>query len=1247
MDNKNANPWVNQLEKDVIDSMIVDYKLTSQNSVRITNEDYEKIFESLLKEEKIKISNSYFEGKNLDSVLLKLAAKSEKWYETHSIHTLYATFGLLDYYSDYAREKVLTAPLVFVPVKISKENGNYYISSINKEVRLNDALIHKLLKEFKISLKYPLDKNFSLGQYLYFVAVKIKALSWSVNNGCFLANFDLTSHDKRMFILDNNEKINSNNLVKNITYFNSEFFNFRRNQKTRINSRYLSLLDTDFDEYRIVKKIADRENLYVRTSSKINELHLLKNSLEAFLLNGSKALVVYENQSQYQRLKEMIENSSMAPYYLDFNSVSTNKKDLLKTLADYDSYRNRPGLTNEDLGESIKEYYDLKNKYKQIINSLRVSNPPMNLSLNKMLEQYYRFNKYPDLSITIPNIAHIDNQKIDEYISAIGDFKNSAQSIKNSIKDHPFYGFSRKRMVKEDYKPLQENIILLSEQLKILKSHINNLHRRFGFPMPQTLKQLKAEFNMVAILSDTENLPPLSWFKDENLQQSYNLVLDIQKTIDENTNLAHELEETYTSDVFKISNDMIQLFVTSSYTPKDVTLVNTKFKKSSRLTENKMVEMMISLDLYRTRERQIEDKIQNLPISFKSYYSDRNFDIAKIEQLLTQVKEYRRNVKYLTNHNVDISKFDVTKFDDTTLMKSLLDFRYFLQREFNTTLDSVEILQSYFDKKICNFGEMDLKAFYNKMVDASLHFASINEYLDFYLARIKLNKLIDKLGDELFELDLVKESEQIFLKAFYRQLIDYTINQNSILTDFSFANFLEEMKRNEELSCKRIEAMQNLFINNVQKYLHNNGLNLKNYELPFITSAYENPSSVPLKTIAYEARESIYNLKSLLLCPIEEVPSLLTNEIYHFDCVFVLPSKETLMKDAIGVLALGDQFIVFDEDYLKGTFEDAKKPLLDKESFLFAASKCYEKVEYISTSYDAKGLNNERRSSEFKSYLYNRLEQDGFEIVKDAKTKSGYIDLLVRPVKSKLATGIIIDKLSSNSLEAALQSIEKTDNEIRDLGYIPCRVIPLSFYMNEEEYMALKHFIVINSDELGDIPSKKTTSKLAMEVLFKHYLSPREVFYMIDDKAHKPLESIVEKIIELSAPLKKDELLNLFENQDKINALLDEMVKGQKIAIKDDFLYLIDHNIEFRTVTRNTKEFRDINNITDIELKTGIIKIVNNLKEIEVDVVVKMILLSLGYQKAKMSSITRLNGIIDELAEKQIILKRDNVLLKA
>ena len=107
------------------------------------------------------------------------------------------------------------------------------------------------------------------------------------------------------------------------------------------------------------------------------------------------------------------------------------------------------------------------------------------------------------------------------------------------------------------------------------------------------------------------------------------------------------------------------------------------------------------------------------------------------------------------------------------------------------------------------------------------------------------------------------------------------------------------------------------------------------------------------------------------------------------------------------------------------------------------------------------------------------------------------------------------------------------------------------------------------------------------------------------------------------------------------------MVKEQKIAIKDDFIYLIDHNIEFRIVARNTKEFRDIDSITDIELKTGIIKIVNNLKEIEADVVVKMMLLSLGYQKARMSSITRLNGIIDELAEKQIILKRDNMLLKA
>ncbi len=1245
--NTNADLWIKKLEDDVVDTHVVNFKLTDKNSVRITNEDYEKVFKLLLSKEKVKISDSYFDEKNDNTTLYNLVSQARDTYESHSVHTLYATFGLLDYYKDYNKEVLASAPLVFVPVKLVEENGKCYISSVNKEIRLNDALIFKMLKEKKVSLEYPLDKNFSLSEYLYYVAVKVQPLGFSVNNGCFLTRFDLNYHDKRVFAMDHIANISNTNIVKNLTYFNSEFFNFKKTDKTRINSRYLALLDTDFDEYRIVKKIAARENLFVRTSSKVNKLHLLENSIEAFLLNSNKVLVAYENQEQYKELKEMIEKSAFKAHYLDLNSVNTDKKELLLSLTDYDRYVTTAPFNTEYLGDHLKEYYDLKNRYKQLINSLRVSNPSLNISLNKMLEQYYRFYNHPDINLNISNISRIDDVKLTIYMRAIENFKTAASHLNGSIKSHPFYGFSRSTMLKEDYVPLRKSILTLSEQIKYLQSYINTLNSRFGFPVAKTLKQLKAELNMLTMLRNKENCP-LSWFNDENLDKNFQNVLDVQKSINTNKEREKELENSYGREVFKISDDQVQIFVTNSYTPKDIAAVNVILSKNHRLNEQQMIEMMITLDSYRTKERDIDDRLSKIPYSFKSFYHNRCFDIEVIRKYIKNILEYRYNVKYLENAGIDLSKFDLMALEDATKYQNLMKFRSSLQKKFNETLDHVEILQSYFDENTCNFGEIELKDFYHRMIKASNNFSSINDYLDLYLARVKLNKMIDGLGDQLFDIDLANESESIFLKAFYRQTIEQLAKENPLLKEFSFIDFIEEMKKNDELSEKRDLVIDSLLNNNVQKYLHNNGLNLKKFEAKYASTNYENADRIPLKSLTYETRDSIFNLKGLILCPINEVQTLLNNETYHFDGAFVLPTHDTMMKDVLSIFALADQYIVFDDNYIKGNLSDQKFEKPVRDSLIDSASKCFETVNFLSKAYETSGLSLKANATEFKTYLFDRLEKDGFEIIKDAKTETGFIDILVRPVNSRRAVAICIDRLLSHSLESSLKSIQMSEKEIRDLKYIPYRIIPIFFFLNsDEEYNRLRHFIIVNTDLNGTIKRKKVTNKLAMEVLFDHYISPRETYYMIDDKMHKSLSEIVKIVIEQTAPVNKGYLLKVFSNDDDaVERILEEMLNEQLIAIKDDFIYVIGRNIEFRIVERNTKEFRPIDSVSNIELKSAITKIVLTFKEIEEDTVVKMILLSLGYKKAPESAYNKLVELVDALAAKERIIKRDNVLYK-
>ena len=79
------------------------------------------------------------------------------------------------------------------------------------------------------------------------------------------------------------------------------------------------------------------------------------------------------------------------------------------------------------------------NDFKKFINALRKNNEPLNLSINKAIDEYYSLDKYPDILIDIPNVNLIDDKQLSEYLQYISSFTSSIEDLKCNYLDHPFY----------------------------------------------------------------------------------------------------------------------------------------------------------------------------------------------------------------------------------------------------------------------------------------------------------------------------------------------------------------------------------------------------------------------------------------------------------------------------------------------------------------------------------------------------------------------------------------------------------------------------------------------------------------------------------------------------------------------------------------------------------------------------------------------------------------------------------------
>ena len=477
--------WIKEIEELVNSSKELNFNASDNNSLKIVSNQMEDIFSYLSMNYPAKIVNLDLKDKTINKaigeylystseekrslifsssdkeeqreILFSLIKENDENYKNYSTNSLYISFGVLDYYDSKNRKEVKSAPLVFMPIKVTYDENKkqFSIRQINKELYLNLALINFLRKTKKIDISYPINSRFSILEYLSFVANKVHLLRWSVNNATFISTFDLSIHKTLEDLILKQEKIATLPLVKSISYFNSEFFNFNNLDLTPLNKKLLTILSIDNDETTILQKIVNRESLFIRTDNEYNKFHLLNATLSSFLLNNKKVLITYSDSDSKERFLSNLDES-LKPYFLDLNKESLNKNMLIDRLNDFEIDRltidTLDSYTSQDV---LNNYYETKNGFKKIINALRKKHEPFSFSINELIERYYSLTNNM-VSVEIPHINEITKESLEDYIYDIRDFSNTIKKLGCFYKDHPFYGFNKSTMMQEEYGPLKK-----------------------------------------------------------------------------------------------------------------------------------------------------------------------------------------------------------------------------------------------------------------------------------------------------------------------------------------------------------------------------------------------------------------------------------------------------------------------------------------------------------------------------------------------------------------------------------------------------------------------------------------------------------------------------------------------------------------------------------------------------------------------------------------------------------------------
>ena len=1260
-DNNTLSNWIQELEKKIKDSNLLDFSIDNINSLRIMKDDFISLFNDTLKAKSFNICkldnflslsqaiSSY--GKNYElkgnelftnlnekeqqEVLKNIKEKQDEEYTLSSTINTYLCFGLLRYTLDVFASSSKQAPLIFVPVKLSydEETKTYSFKGIEGEIYVNNLLLTRIKKVRRIDLSYPIDENFSISDYLYYISIKIQTLNWNLSNYVFLSNFDLSTYEDYLLIKDHQEEINSHEIIKKISYFNAEFNKFKEENKKPLDSKFLSLLDMNNEEYHILKMISMRDNLFIRANNQDAKIHLLSNTLLSYVLNNHKTLVVYSKEEEKEELLHYIEDQGYLDYVCDLNPLNVNKMDLLSDIVNYDKKllpynKVKQSLVNDD----IQDYYNYKNNYKKLANSLRTIDNPIHISLNKLVNEYYRLDKYPLINITLMEPNRLTNEDLSRYMNYILEFGKKITALGCPINEHPFYGFERKIMKKEDYKEFKTSATELSLVTHDIQILIDLGYKKYHYPRPTNLKEIKALLNVLSFIDDYDG--KIEWINDEKIKNKYNELSLIRATIETLNKKRLELINKYTRKIQYISEEIINEYLKDK-NPK----VKQKIRKllGKQVPLSKIDGIVDELNTYYSKIH--ETKV--LTETHDEYMINlmRNNELNILENHIRQIFKYRSSLRQIKDNNdFDASKFIKNK-DKTRLLE-----RRALQNAYNKLLKNTTIIQKYINKDLYYFKDMNLDKYEEKVTSIAKNFIKINDYTSYYQALLETNEFIPSLGNELIKAGSPKDFKNIFLKKFYYDVINERITSNKLLKENTRTKFYEELSKYSYSDEKRKEMITRVISYNIDSYLKRNLLRLRQEESDYIYQFIaKNPKLVSSNMITTKAKSSLYNTKPIVLVPYKLVSRLLKDDLYKYDLCVFLPRKHMNMIDILPCLVKSSTCIVFDEDYVSSDPRKSIKYELRQfdNNFIENCKNSYRIYSYTSDTRNII-IHNSPLDTFTKLHIAKYLVDRGFDVRVDYPIKTYIIDILVRVPNTKNTIAIELNHLPYNSTEDTANSFQLEDNLIQDLGFIPYRIFTVSYFFNEEiENSSLIDFIVKKSDIIDQEKIKKKEI-LLMDYLFKPYTDPHLIYYRINKNL--TMDEIISKMIDECAPINIHELSNIVSFN--VRGSVKRLTQNEIIYVEDNFIYKNNAPVEFRRVNRDENILRTIKNVSKKEIYDAIYKIVKHQIAIDQEIVIKMILLSLGYKKMNKENTDYIISCIDFLLKEKIIFNVGTTLYR-
>jgi hypothetical protein len=563
---------------------------------------------------------------NTEKVLFQTRLKARTYLQEQGVNVLHATFGMLRWTEKEGDEKVISSPLVLLPVQLDKKAFNpYALTRSGDEAVLNPALVLKMRNEQGIDLPpLPEDvEDFDIESYLKLVDLSIaKRKGWHVDRESYMGIFSFTKLAMYEDLRANEDMAAAHPIVRALAGDPSQLPTApkdlpaaeRLDEAVKPEDSHI-VLDADSSQLEAIEAVRRGTNLVLQGPPGTGKSQTIANLISECLWAGKTVLFVSEKMAALEVVKKRLDSCRLGDFCLELHSNTPNKGEVIASLGRTLDTNGRAKDVDVSELEKLAGVTERLNAY---VHFLHMKMGSLGFSAFDVYGRLAQLHEVPDLAFKMSDPFDLDRKSVDAMESSLERLVGR-KDVLSVRKSHPWHD-------------VELDVTDMGRQQEFLHS----LETLLG-GIDQTMPDL-------AVLAETARIPtPLS-------------MAEARRTI--------ELVDMIVTTPFPLKNWL------------DLSHIDELIKRAER--------ERTAFHLLESNRKYILEKYDEKMLELDAQHFSRKFEIEYSGPLRAVNSDYRTDIKVLSLHLLRHHKLDYEEaLNDIRVLRMFQEAR----RSLNSSLD--------------------------------------------------------------------------------------------------------------------------------------------------------------------------------------------------------------------------------------------------------------------------------------------------------------------------------------------------------------------------------------------------------------------------------------------------------------------------------------------------------------------------------------------------------------------------------